>query len=202
MFSRQWLLFIAKRFLKHLTLSCRGLLATIHMSSSANSSSSSPQPEYPTPAHSASLSPFPSTPSSSTTSFQNSTISKLKYKPTNIFSNDGSFLERFQRNKTEEQEKQKVKNELKRKINFEDRFRNRGKRKLPPSEDEDNESTVNSPSGTANTGSDVSNSQDDHPTKKPKTGEPLNGYQQELKKYQGSKTGLSDTGNGYRPLVK
>ncbi|ESK86930.1 hypothetical protein Moror_3372 [Moniliophthora roreri MCA 2997] len=62
-------------------------------------------------------------------------------KPVNVFSNDGSFLERVQRIKKEEGEK-KNEEELQRKRNLDARFRNRGKRPLPdsaattPSDDE------------------------------------------------------------------
>ncbi|CAG8601245.1 9611_t:CDS:2 [Paraglomus occultum] len=52
----------------------------------------------------------------------------------NIFSNDGSFLERFKRMKAEEDEKKKQLEALDRKKAFEDRIKNRGKRKLSATE--------------------------------------------------------------------
>ncbi|KAG2070266.1 hypothetical protein BDR04DRAFT_607282 [Suillus decipiens] len=54
-----------------------------------------------------------------------------KPKPVNVFSNDGSFLERFQRNKKEEENKRKAEEALARKKQFDDRFRKRGKRHQP-----------------------------------------------------------------------
>ncbi|KAK0504377.1 hypothetical protein EDD18DRAFT_1345274 [Armillaria luteobubalina] len=57
-------------------------------------------------------------------------------KPVNVFSNDGSFLDRIQRSMKgislqETDAKRKREEELERKRNFDNRFRNRGKRPLP-----------------------------------------------------------------------
>jgi len=59
-------------------------------------------------------------------------------KAINVFSNDGSFLDRFYRTRKEEEEKKKQEELLRTKRNFENRFKNRGKRPSPsesPSED-------------------------------------------------------------------
>ncbi|KAG8871475.1 hypothetical protein FRB97_008651, partial [Tulasnella sp. 331] len=68
--------------------------------------------------------------------------SASKPKPVNVFSNDGSFLERFQRTKKEEDEKKKQDEATTRKRAFDDRFKNRGKRKAAsPSAEEPSDST-------------------------------------------------------------
>ncbi|GBB87918.1 hypothetical protein RclHR1_01440033, partial [Rhizophagus clarus] len=54
----------------------------------------------------------------------------------NIFSNDGSFLDRFKKMKAEEDEKKKQLEALERKKAFEDRIKNRGKRKIQPTDEE------------------------------------------------------------------
>ncbi|KAL1729739.1 hypothetical protein FB107DRAFT_256605 [Schizophyllum commune] len=54
-----------------------------------------------------------------------------KPKPVNVFSNDGSFLERIQRSRREEEEKRKAQEAFQAKIHFEDRFKRRGKRPAP-----------------------------------------------------------------------
>ncbi|KXN89060.1 hypothetical protein AN958_06364 [Leucoagaricus sp. SymC.cos] len=194
------------------------------MSTQANLSSSSPQP-WGISMRVASASSNSLTPSSSSVSLSSSLSSGAKSKPPNVFSNDGTFLERFQRNKMEEQEKKKVETELERsyttislslfvfsgtahstfsfrKINFEDRFKNRAKHRLPSPEDEDNEPVVIPSLGASNSSSGPSIPQDDRPAKKTKAEGPINKYQQELRKYGRSKGDLSDSGTGVRPLVK
>ncbi|KAH7924516.1 hypothetical protein BV22DRAFT_1090721, partial [Leucogyrophana mollusca] len=104
-----------------------------------------------------------------------------KIKPTNVFTNDGSFLERFQRNKKEEDEKKKQEEALARKRQFDDRFKRRGKRPPP-----DSCSSVTIP--------------ETPPAKKSKTDEPLTDYQKEVRGYAGRS--LKDAGTGVRPLVK
>jgi len=99
-----------------------------------------------------------------------------KAKPLNVFSNDGSFLERFQRTKKEEDEKRKHDEMIARKRAFDDRFRNRCKRKAPPP----TEPTEPIP-----------------PAKKAKE---LTQYEKEVKSYEGRS--LKDQGIGIRPLVK
>ncbi|KIK41182.1 hypothetical protein CY34DRAFT_221468 [Suillus luteus UH-Slu-Lm8-n1] len=54
-----------------------------------------------------------------------------KPKPVNVFSNDGSFLERFQRSKKDQEDKRKAEEALARQREFDDRFRKRGKRHQP-----------------------------------------------------------------------
>ncbi|EJF63259.1 hypothetical protein BD309DRAFT_989486 [Dichomitus squalens] len=144
-----------------------------------------------------------------------------KPKPVNVFSNDGSFLERFQRLKKEEDEKKKQEeilakcgsftlnlsciatNHLRlphRKREFDNRFKNRGKRRSPD--------TSSSTPATEN------------PAKKAKVEEPLSEsshsgiasvsdestertqdqYKKELQNY--ADRSLKDSGIGVRPLVK
>ncbi|KAG9009535.1 hypothetical protein FRB94_011952 [Tulasnella sp. JGI-2019a] len=104
--------------------------------------------------------------------------SASKPKPVNVFSNDGSFLERFQRTKKEEDEKKKQEEATARKRAFDDRFKNRGKRKaVSPSAEEPSDSTP--------------------PVKKAKE---LTQYEKEVKSYEGRS--LKDQGIGIRPLVK
>ncbi|KAH7096412.1 hypothetical protein BKA62DRAFT_510459 [Auriculariales sp. MPI-PUGE-AT-0066] len=72
-------------------------------------------------------------PAAPTYSGAHATASKpaVKPKPTNVFSNDGSFLERFQRHKTGPDDKQKTDDDLKKKREFDQRFKNRRKRVAP-----------------------------------------------------------------------
>ncbi|OSX59709.1 hypothetical protein POSPLADRAFT_1048198 [Postia placenta MAD-698-R-SB12] len=94
-----------------------------------------------------------------------------KPKPANVFSNDGSFLERFQRIKKDEEEKKKEEEVLARKRNFDERFKKRGKRPLP---DAVNPNAVPEPSA-----------------KKAKVDMPLSQYEKEVKSYTSS---LKDDG--------
>ncbi|KAF8228792.1 hypothetical protein L208DRAFT_1403164 [Tricholoma matsutake] len=105
-----------------------------------------------------------------------------KAKPTNVFSNDGSFLERFQRIRKEEEDKKKEQEALDKKRNFDNRFRNRGKRPPP-------NSTLNSEPAL-----------DDLPAKRMKPDGPPTDYQRELKTFDGRS--LKSLGTGVRPLVK
>ncbi|PFH51218.1 hypothetical protein AMATHDRAFT_59484 [Amanita thiersii Skay4041] len=115
-------------------------------------------------------SPALSTPHSSTPTPSNGAAStairhKSKSKPVNVFTNDGSFLERFQRNKKEEEEKKKQEEILHRKKYFDNRFKNRGKR--PRTEDTpepDNASPISNGTSASPVTPDVNN-----PVKKPKT---------------------------------
>ncbi|KAI8978708.1 hypothetical protein BD414DRAFT_494160, partial [Trametes punicea] len=102
-----------------------------------------------------------------------------KPKPVNIFSNDGSFLERFQRIKQEEDEKKKQEEILRKKREFDNRFKTRGKRRSP-----------DAPS---------SNDTTENPAKKPRVDEPLTQYQKEVQNY--ADKSLKDSGTGVRPLV-
>ncbi|KAG2010017.1 hypothetical protein CC2G_012876 [Coprinopsis cinerea AmutBmut pab1-1] len=119
-------------------------------------------------------------------------------KPVNIFSNDGSFLERFHQLKQEDDVKKKEKEILERKRKFADRFKNRGKRA--------SSSSSGHPSGSS-TPSDGAESSEPA-TKKARTDnssdkvdQPLNKYQQELKSLN-INANLKDAGTGVRPLVK
>ncbi|KAI5991112.1 hypothetical protein EDD15DRAFT_1113250 [Pisolithus albus] len=138
---------------------------------------------------SATSSPAPVTPTSSSISLPLTTVKAPvppKQKPVNVFSNDGSFLERFQRNKREEEEKRKAELALARNRQFADRFKNRGKRHFPTS---DTSSAV------------APTDEQENPAKKPKLdGTPLLNYQKEVHKQDGKI--LKDVGTGVRPLVK
>ncbi|KAG2138575.1 uncharacterized protein EDB93DRAFT_1330417 [Suillus bovinus] len=74
---------------------------------------------------------FPITATLSPTSPGTSSKVPPKPKPVNVFSNDGSFLERFQRSRKDEEDKRKAQEALARKKQFDDRFRKRGKRQQP-----------------------------------------------------------------------
>ncbi|CAG8434643.1 12371_t:CDS:2 [Ambispora gerdemannii] len=124
----------------------------------------------------------------------------------NIFSNDGSFLDRFKKMKAEEDEKKKQREalessalavqrcdfwrfvrwdtELMKKKAFEDRIRNRGKRKSPPTEDVDQD--------PKRTNVEV----EDNETLDPKA----NAYLKEMQKYN-ERLCKDDSGH-VRPLVK
>ncbi|KAI6044905.1 hypothetical protein EDC04DRAFT_274198 [Pisolithus marmoratus] len=131
-------------------------------------------------------SPAPATPTSSFISLPCTTTKAPavppKQKPVNVFSNDGSFLERFQRNRREDEEKRKAELALARKRQFADRFRNRGKRHLPPP---DTSLTV--------TTTDAQES----PAKKPKLDGTLVNYQKDVHSQDGRI--LKDAGTGVRP---
>ncbi|KAL4073316.1 hypothetical protein V8B97DRAFT_2016877 [Scleroderma yunnanense] len=169
-------------------------------------------------------SPAPPTPSTTTTTAAASKPAPPKQKPVNVFSNDGSFLERFQRPKKEDEEKRKTEEALTRKRQFADRFvsyflqtprdarltrtlyaqKNRGKRHLPPPDTSPAVTTIDA---------------QESPAKKPKLDEaPLSessyatcsvasygyafaaNYQKEVRNQEGRI--LKDTGTGVRPLVK
>ncbi|KAH7908825.1 hypothetical protein BJ138DRAFT_308681 [Hygrophoropsis aurantiaca] len=134
----------------------------------------------PSPVTSQSSSGYTSPAASSSTSVNRTPASKVK--PTNVFSNDGSFLERIQRNKKEEEEKKKQEDALTRKRQFDDRFKKRGKRPPPDSEPE------------------PVTSSETPPAKRSKPDEPLTDYQKQVRGYAGRS--LKDTGTGVRPLVK
>ncbi|KAI0074366.1 hypothetical protein K474DRAFT_1665463 [Panus rudis PR-1116 ss-1] len=137
---------------------------------------SNPTSGYASPAHSVSYYPSGSAHSSK------SSTPKPKVKPVNVFSNDGSFLERFQQLKKDEEEKKRQEEILAKKRAFDNRFKTRGKRPPPPPSD--------------------SNSATEPSPKKPKVDEPLTQYEQEVKNYAGNGQGLKDGGSGIRPLVK
>ncbi|GBE82978.1 hypothetical protein BKA93DRAFT_725900 [Sparassis latifolia] len=103
-----------------------------------------------------------------------------KAKPANVFSNDGSFLERFQHIKKDEEEKKKQEEMLAQKRGFDERFKKRGKRPLPD--------TASSTPTTETS------------AKKPKVDKPMTQYQKEVRNYAGRS--LKDNGIGVRPLVK
>lgn len=110
----------------------------------------------------------------------------------NVFSNDGSFLERFQRLKREEDEKKKQQELLERKKQFADRFKHRGKRghsEMSESSGSAEASGSGSGSGRSESVSDGGALTPDVPSKKPKVDgssssssvepKPLNEYQKE-----------------------
>ncbi|EPQ54680.1 hypothetical protein GLOTRDRAFT_130030 [Gloeophyllum trabeum ATCC 11539] len=137
----------------------------------------------PVPGYGHSPSPVPFVPRASPPAPGSATSSKPsgpKVKPANVFSNDGSFLERFQRIKQEEDEKKKQEEALARKRTFDERFKKRGKRASP-------EATV--PTDTT----------DEPAVKKAKSDKPLTDYERQVKSYG---TSLKDSGIGVRPLVK
>ncbi|KAF9465327.1 hypothetical protein BDZ94DRAFT_1160299 [Collybia nuda] len=103
--------------------------------------------------------------------------SKPPPKPVNVFTNDGSFLERFQSNKKEGDEKKKELDALERKRNFDNRFRNRGKRPAPNS--------------TPSSDSII----DVHPAKKRKSDNAISAS-------NFTSASLKDTGTDIRPLIK
>ncbi|KAI0683260.1 hypothetical protein BC835DRAFT_1296479 [Cytidiella melzeri] len=125
-------------------------------------------------------SPAPSSSSSPSTATSKLPINLPKSRPSNVFSNDGSFLERFQHLKKDEEEKKKQEETLARKREFDNRFKRRGKR--PPPD------TASSTAVTEN------------PAKKVKVDEAMTKYQQEVQNYAGRS--LKDDGIGVRPLVK
>ncbi|KAG8214377.1 hypothetical protein J3R82DRAFT_9369 [Butyriboletus roseoflavus] len=137
------------------------------------STTSLPSSGYATP-HSAAS--FPSTTSKAPS----------KPKPVNVFSDDGSFLERFQRTQQEEEDRRKAEEALVKKKQFADRFKNRGKRPPPPD------------SSPAVTSTDLG----PNPIKKPKLDAvPQNSeYQTEVHAHAGRI--LKRTGTGFRPLIK
>ncbi|KAG9018695.1 hypothetical protein FRB90_010463 [Tulasnella sp. 427] len=133
------------------------------------STSSAALPGSPAPA---------STPGVVTPKTSSTSTAPAKPKPVNVFSNDGSFLERMQRSKKAEDEKKKQEDVLTRKRAFDDRFKTRGKRKIASE-------TNDSPESAA------------PPAKKAKE---LSQYEKEVKTYEGRS--LKDQGIGIRPLVK
>ncbi|KAH9924325.1 uncharacterized protein BXZ73DRAFT_91313 [Epithele typhae] len=164
---------------------------------------SSPSTPVPTSGY---ASPAPS--SSTTPAPPSKPNAPPKPKPVNVFSNDGSFLERFQRLKKEEDEKKKQEDVItkcvsnpccvamdlicsrhRRKREFDSRFKNRGKRRSP------------------DTSSPAPATESPTPAKKAKVEEPLSApfssatvYQKELQNY--ADRSLKDSGIGVRPLVK
>jgi len=134
-----------------------------------------------------SASPAPSTPATAS-SPASPAPSKPKSKPVNLFSNDGSFLERFQRTKKEENEKKAAESLVTQKRTFEDRFKNRGKRSAPSDSDGAAGASGQTPPESGG------------PTKKPKTEKVLTQYEKEVQSYESRS--LKDQGIGVRPLVK
>ncbi|GAA5929105.1 uncharacterized protein JCM15063_004052 [Sporobolomyces koalae] len=101
-------------------------------------------------------------------------------KPANVFSNDGSFLERFKKSATTpvDQEKEEREKALARKKAMEDRFKRRGKR--PSTADVDAESNKKSKAA------------EDDST--------LTAYQKEVKRL--ASRSLKDEGYEMRPMLK
>ncbi|CAG8513319.1 7355_t:CDS:2, partial [Acaulospora morrowiae] len=176
-------------------------LSTLKTMEESNTSNTSVAPESttaqpPSPAHSdasstkrdteAPIASGATTPASSSGS-TNGKPSKNVPSSTpaiNIFSNDGSFLDRFKKMKAEEDEKKKQLDALERKKAFEDRIKNRGKRKSQPTDEEPDPKRV--------TLEDVERGE----TLDPKA----NAYLKEMQKYN-ERLCKDDTGH-VRPLVK
>ncbi|KIP05317.1 hypothetical protein PHLGIDRAFT_119964 [Phlebiopsis gigantea 11061_1 CR5-6] len=136
----------------------------------SSSATSQPFSGYASPA--SSISPLPHAPKPA--------VHHLKSKPVNVFSNDGSFLERFQHLKKDEEDKKKQEETMAKKRAFDSRFKQRGKRPLPLAESSDDTTEI--------------------APKKLKVDEPTTQYQREVSNYAGRS--LKDNGNGVRPLVK
>ncbi|KAH8922428.1 hypothetical protein BT69DRAFT_1282294 [Atractiella rhizophila] len=98
----------------------------------------------------------------------------VQAKAMNVFTDDGSFLERFKKLREEQVEKKQQDDALARKKAIDNRIKFRGKRKLQSMEESE--------------------------SKKFKVGEPENAYLKEVKKM--SERTLRDEGSGVRPLVK
>ncbi|BGP00123.1 hypothetical protein RTBOTA2_003682 [Rhodotorula toruloides] len=129
------------------------------------------------PAPAKQLSPSPST-SASTPVVPAKKGAEPPQKPRNLFSNDGSFLERFKKNAvpTADQEKKEREEVLARKKALEERFKKRGKRHA--------DSTADAPAGK----------------KKKDDEEGLTEYQKEVRRLE-ART-LKDEGYGSRALLK
>ncbi|KAF0392008.1 hypothetical protein F8M41_010669 [Gigaspora margarita] len=173
------------------------VLAESNSPATSGSSPTSAQPSSPTPSNASTGSTkkdkdasTTSTPASTPASSNGSTGGKsTKNVPSstpaiNIFSNDGSFLDRFKKMKAEEDEKKKQLGALERKKAFEDRIKNRGKRKNQPTDEEPDPKRV--------TLEDNERSE----TLDPKA----NAYLKEMQKY--SERLCKDDSGHVRPLVK
>ncbi|KAK4701047.1 hypothetical protein P7C70_g5188, partial [Phenoliferia sp. Uapishka_3] len=84
--------------------------------------------------HQGSASPGPSQPQAPFVASKPRTVLPPP-KPVNVFSNDGSFLERFKKTSVEEQLKKSQDEALARKKALDDRIKNRGKRPAPSTAD-------------------------------------------------------------------
>ncbi|KAI0314154.1 hypothetical protein OF83DRAFT_1138087 [Amylostereum chailletii] len=102
----------------------------------------------------------------------------------NVFSNDGSFLEKFQRLQKDDDGKKK-REALARKRTLDNRFKSRGKRPSPNESDSTHSPAVDSARP---------------PIKKPKKDHTMTDYQKQVKAFAGRS--LKDDGMGVRPLVK
>ncbi|GAA5872935.1 hypothetical protein JCM8547_003268 [Rhodosporidiobolus lusitaniae] len=125
---------------------------------------------------SASASPTPEASSSSASVVAAKKTAPPPPKPVNIFSSDGSFLERMKANKgltPAEKEKEEKDKAIARKKALEDRFKKRGKRPADSSAD---------------------------PAAKKKKDDGLTEYEKEVKKLE-SRT-LKDSGYDMRPMLK
>ncbi|KAF8157959.1 hypothetical protein B0H34DRAFT_706932 [Crassisporium funariophilum] len=112
-------------------------------------------------------------------------------RPSNVFSNDGSFLDRIRRSMKEEDDKKKEREALLRKKNFEHRFKTRGKRPSTP---------VDGPSCSESTPeSDQPPRKKTKPSAQEEDTSPQAQYQKDLASYT---TSLKGTGTGVRPLIK
>jgi hypothetical protein len=135
-----------------------------------------------------SSSPQPS--SSSSISGHSSKSKSPPVKPANVFSDDGSFLDRIRRSIKEEDDKRKEKEALERKRQFANRFKNRGKRTAPTPDPTANDNQVHS-------NKKLKLSDDANYASEPSS--PQAKYQKAIGSYSES---LKENGTGIRPLVK
>ncbi|KAF8885673.1 hypothetical protein CPB84DRAFT_122963 [Gymnopilus junonius] len=157
------------------------------------SKSTSPQPPFAYGASSSLVS------NSSSVADGRSKSKSPAVKPPNVFSNDGSFLDRIRRSMQEEDDKKKETEALERKKNFADRFKNRRKRPAHPQDPLSNSDVI--PEEQENPtkklklvdGKEISaNADDKHASAQAKYHKAVDSYPSSLK----------DSGTGVRPLVK
>ncbi|KAG0142320.1 hypothetical protein CROQUDRAFT_135656 [Cronartium quercuum f. sp. fusiforme G11] len=139
--------------------------------------SSTPKPSSPAPNQTTTANTTSTTINPATKKKEITAVQAAKAKAMNVFTNDGSFLERFKKMKEEEVEKKKQEDALVRKQAFEQRIKNRGKRNV----NETDESTTTNKKLKSNESED-------------------NAYLREVRKLQGHS--LRDEGAGVRALVK
>lgn len=124
-------------------------------------------------------------------------------KPANVFSNDGSFLERFKKSSAPpvDSDKQEREKALARKKAMEDRFKNRGKRTATPTSNDDNLSPESKKfKKTTTTGGSKGSDDPNRPQQNDDSSSQLTAYQREVQKLNARS--LKDEGYEMRPLLK
>ncbi|KWU41192.1 hypothetical protein RHOSPDRAFT_37276 [Rhodotorula sp. JG-1b] len=118
-------------------------------------------------------------------------------KPKNLFTNDGSFLERFKKNAvpTPDQEKKEREEALARKKALEERFKRRGKRPSAASASTSPPDGATSPSTAEDASSKRRRTEDGSGGERP-----LTEYEKEVRKLESRL--LKDEGSSLRPLMK